>query len=96
MIDLFASNSGLIDTWSAAHFATGFIWAVWLFPRAPLRIQLVSLLVATAAWELLEIAQGSGGFGGSETGINAIADIFFALAGFAIGRLLFRQVVENG
>lgn len=83
MAPLIGLNLGLFDLWSVVHFLAGFMLAVVGLRLSQRRIFLwmavVSILLI--GWEVLEIAQGRGGFGGSESGPNIIVDIVIGAVG---------------
>ena len=66
------------------------IWRVVAYLAKSPILSLVAgvVLIVTGTWEILETVQGPGGFGGSETFINAAADLFFAAVGYAFGKLV--------
>lgn len=83
-MNLLASNIGIFDLWTIVHLLAGFL-AIWFFV-----IQLdwknrtwpvLILLLVFFAWEILELGQPSGGFGGAETGLNILSDMVAAIAG---------------
>lgn len=86
-------NLGFVDLWTLIHAAAGFMLAfLFLRPGKGNNVLFFWMIgLALLGWEVLEVAQGRGGFGGSESGINIITDIIAGLIGAAIGYLALRN-----
>ena len=83
-MDLVALNSGVVDWWTIIHFLSGMLIA-WAFIREPTARILIWTIAVLVIWEILEVSN-PGGMGGSETGINLLADLVAGMAGFVLGR----------
>lgn len=86
-------NTGLVDIWSLVHFVAGFavVWGLALRNRPALKLTLILFFVGFIAWEIFEVSQGPGGFGGQETGANLLADLLFAGIGGLVAIFLARS-----
>lgn len=92
MVNLIELNVGWFDFWVIIHFAAGFLLAlIGLRPnQRRLNLWLAVVLGILVAWELFEIMQGPGGFGGMETWPNAFWDVVVGMAGAVLAVELMR------
>lgn len=94
-MSIFASNTGWFDLWTSVHllFGFAFTWGLIIGSRGRAVGFGVALIVVLAViWELFEVSQGPGGFGGSETGINLFWDIIAAVVGAWFAFFVARNV----
>lgn len=92
-MSFFDLNTGILDIpWTLVHIVVPFILILILSRFVSLRNAFFIALSGVILWELFELTQGPGGFGGSESIVNHVADLFIGLVAIGLGLL----VVRNG
>ncbi len=89
-MNLFELNSGWFDTWTLVHAVLPFVIFLVISRFTNPIVAVLLTVIVVVLWEIWEISNHPNGFGGSESAINFIMDLFVGALAIAVAWYVVR------